>query len=104
MQIQRVRNLTTGILHTEIQHIYEDIEWLTGEKGIMTHMLPAAMQALTFALQAQLSPTQYPDLWDGKFNPTGPNTDIPLRPLNAAELVEFWKLYKMMAKKLWERQ
>ena len=46
MEIQRQRNLTTGILHTEIGHVYEDIEFLTGEKGIMTHMLPRANEAM----------------------------------------------------------
>ncbi len=35
--IQRLRNLTTGILHTEIGHIYEDIESITGAKGVMAN-------------------------------------------------------------------
>ena len=30
MDIQRLRNLTTGRLHTEMGHIYEDLELITG--------------------------------------------------------------------------
>ena len=29
MNIQRLRNLTTGILHTEMGHIYQDLETIT---------------------------------------------------------------------------
>lgn len=32
MDIQRLRNLTTGRLHTEMAHIYQDIEYLTSER------------------------------------------------------------------------
>lgn len=46
LDIQRVRNLTTGRLHTKMDDIYEDIEFLTGEKGIMTHMLLRAREAM----------------------------------------------------------
>lgn len=54
MEIQRLRNLTTGILHTEVGHIYEDIEFLTGEKGIMTHMLPRACEAMMPILEGRV--------------------------------------------------
>ena len=36
MNIQRLRNLTTGRLHTEMGHIYEDLGIITGETGLMT--------------------------------------------------------------------
>ena len=42
---QRLRNLTTGRLHTEMGHIYEDLGMITGEKGLMTHMLGNVMKA-----------------------------------------------------------
>ena len=46
MDIQRLRNLTTGRLHTKMEHIYADIEHLTGAEGVMTHQLPNACRAL----------------------------------------------------------
>ena len=46
MDLRRLRNLTTGFLHTEIGHVYEDIEVMMQAPGIMTHQLPAAMRAL----------------------------------------------------------
>lgn len=43
---QRLRSLTTFILHTEMVHIYEDLERITGERGLMTHMLPRMARAV----------------------------------------------------------
>lgn len=63
MDVQRLRNLTTGRLHTEIGFVYEDIEHLTGVKGIMTHMMPRAMRAL---MQLRALAEMRPDgIWDG---------------------------------------
>ena len=59
MDIQRVRNLTTGFLHTEMNHIYEDIEYIVGDAGIMTHMLQAACHALTPYLKALLADERF---------------------------------------------
>lgn len=44
---QRLRNLTTGRLHTEMDDIYADLEMITGESGLMTHMLPGALRCVT---------------------------------------------------------
>lgn len=65
MNIQRLRNLTTGRLHTEIGHIYEDLETITGEKGLMTHMLPRVMKAVEPWLKEHISDSRF---WDGKFD------------------------------------
>jgi hypothetical protein len=67
MDIQRLRNLTTGRLHTDVGFIYQDIEYLTGEKGVMTHMLPNAMRALEPWLREKLSDRR---LWDGEYDPS----------------------------------
>ena len=45
MDVQRLRNLTTGRLHTEIGHVYEDLGRIAGDDGIMTHMIPRVMRA-----------------------------------------------------------
>ena len=65
MDIQRLRNLTTGILHTDIDCVYQDLEFLTGEKGLMTHMLPRAMKAVEPWLKEQVTDARF---WDGEFD------------------------------------
>jgi len=67
MDIQRLRNLTTGRLHTEMGHIYEDLGWLTGESGLMTHMLPRAMDAVRPWLEEKVTDNRF---WDGEFDTT----------------------------------
>lgn len=65
MDVQRLRNLTTHRLHTEMQHIYEDLELLTGEGGIMTHMIPRVMQAVEPWLRENVT---NPRFWDGEYD------------------------------------
>lgn len=67
MDIQRLRNLTTGRLHTEMGHIYEDLGLITGEKGLMTHMLPRAWRAIEPWLRENVTD---PRFWDGEFDQT----------------------------------
>lgn len=67
MNIQRLRNLTTGKLHTEMGHIYEDLEAITGERGLMTHMLPRAARAVEPWLREHVTD---PRFWDGKYDTT----------------------------------
>lgn len=67
MDIQRLRNLTTGRLHTEIGHVYEDLEIITGEKGLMTHMLPRAARAVEPWLREHVTG---PRFWDGEYDTT----------------------------------
>ena len=75
MNIQRLRNLTTGRLHTEMGHIYEDLEWLTGQEGLMTHMLPRALDAVKPWLRQNATD---PRLWDGAWDQThAGNFDLP---------------------------
>ncbi len=65
MNIQRLRNLTTGRLHTEVGHIYEDLEIITGESGLMTHMLPRANRAVEPWLREHVTD---PRFWDGEYD------------------------------------
>lgn len=67
MNIQRLRNLTTGRLHTEMGHIYEDLGIITGETGLMTHMLPRAMRACEPWLREHVTDARF---WDGAFDKT----------------------------------
>lgn len=67
MDIQRLRNLTTGRLHTEMGHIYEDLELITGEKGLMTHMLPRVLEAVIPWIRKHVTDKRF---WDGKYDKT----------------------------------
>lgn len=89
MDIQRLRNLTTGRLHTEMAHIYEDIEWLTGAEGVMTHQLPNANKAIEPYLREKITD---PRFWDGKYDPTHVG-DVDIEPMTDEERQEMWKRY-----------
>ena len=67
MEIQRMRNLTTGLLHTEMGHIYQDLEEITGEKGLMTHMLPRVMRAVEPWLRERITDARF---WDDAYDKT----------------------------------
>lgn len=67
MNIQRLRNLTTSRLHTKIEHIYEDLEIIIGETGLMTHMLPRAMRACEPWLREHVTE---PRFWNGEYDAT----------------------------------
>lgn len=67
MDNQRLRNLTTGILHTDIGCVYRDLERITGETGLMTHMLPRMLRACEPWLREHVTD---PRFWDGQFDQT----------------------------------
>jgi len=67
MDIQRLRNLTTRKLHTKMEHIYEDLGIITGEDGLMTHMLPRACVAVEPWLRQHVTD---PRFWDDKYDPS----------------------------------
>ena len=66
MEASRLRNLTTGRLHTEMGHIYEDLGLITGMDGLMTHMLPRALKAVEPWLREVVTSREY---WDGEYIP-----------------------------------
>ncbi len=92
IDIQRLRNLTTGILHTKMEDIYEDIEYITSASGIMTHMLPNARQALLPYLKRELTE---PRFWDDKYDTTHVGF-VYINPMVDSELDEFWKIYSKL--------
>lgn len=86
MDIQRLRNLTTGRLHTTMADIYQDIECITGGRGVLTHMLPDATKALLPYLREKAPD---PRLWDGAYDPSHVG-EIDIPPMNSDEQAEFW--------------
>lgn len=67
IDIQRLRNLTTGRLHTKMDHIYEDLEAVIGDEGLMTHMLPRVLKAIEPWLRDKITERRF---WDGEYDPT----------------------------------
>lgn len=65
IDIQRLRNLTTGRLHTDIGCVYEDLAAITGEEGLMTHMLPRACRAVEPWLREHVTD---PRFWNGEYD------------------------------------
>lgn len=66
MDIQRVRNLTTHRLHTDVRCIYEDLGFITGINGLMTHELPNAMRAIDPWLRDHISEQRF---WNNEYDP-----------------------------------
>ena len=50
-----------------MEHIYEDLGIITGETGLMTHMLPRAMRACEPWLREHVTD---PRFWDGEYDTT----------------------------------
>lgn len=67
MDIQRLRNLTTALLHTSMEHISEDLELITGMGVLSTHMLPRAWRAVEPWLQENVKDARF---WDGEYDVT----------------------------------
>jgi hypothetical protein len=92
MDIQRLRNLTTGRLHTKMDDIYQDLGFIVGDDGLMTHMLPRVMRAVEPWLREQV---QDPRFWDEQFDQTHIG-EYPLRAMTPEESAAALKLYAAM--------
>jgi hypothetical protein len=92
MDVQRLRNLTTGRLHTEMGHVYEDLGALTGEKELMTHMLPRALDAVEPWLRENINDSRF---WDGEFDTTHTG-EFHLPETTAADKKEFLERFSDM--------
>lgn len=90
MDAQRLRNLTTGRLHTEMGHIYEDLGFLTGQDGLMTHMLPRALRACIPWLKANVKGDRF---WDDRFDKSHVGT-IEIPEPTSADREAMFELYK----------
>ena len=90
MDIQRLRNLTTGRLHTEIGHIYEDLEIITGYAGLMTHTLPRVHAAVEPWLHEHVTD---PRFWNGEFDTTHVG-EIDLPEPTEADRAAMFERYK----------
>ena len=81
MDTQRLRNLTTGRLHTEVSYIYQDLEYLSGMGSLFTHMLPNVARAMEPWLKEKVTDPRY---WDGEYDTTHTG-EYDIAPMNAEE-------------------
>lgn len=73
------------ILHTEVSHIYQDIEFLTGMTGLMTHQIPNALRALELWLREKVPDSIF---WNGEYMPAL-DGDFAIEPMTENEREEF---------------
>lgn len=70
-------------------HIYEDLGTITGETGLMTHMLPRAMRAVEPWLRDNITD---PRFWDGEYDTTHIG-EVELPMPNAADREAMFERY-----------
>lgn len=99
MDNQRIRNLTTCRLHTKIEDVYLDLEFLTGEAGVMTHMIPRMCRALTPWLNRKVADVRF---WDGEYDPSHLG-ETELLPMDAAAKESFIYRYTEMPNPLLDK-
>ena len=90
MNIQRLRTLTTGRLHADMGSVYEDLETITGEAGLMSHMLPRAMKAVEPWLRKHVTDERF---WNGEYDPSHEG-EFALPEATTEERAEMFERYK----------
>jgi hypothetical protein len=80
MDIQRLRTLTTGRLHSPVEKIYDDLREITGW-SFCTHELGNACVAAKPYLERFATDSRF---WDGGFDPTHVG-EIDVPPMDEAE-------------------
>lgn len=81
---QRLRNLTTGRLHTEMSHIYQDLEMFSGWDSLFTHQLPRVMKALRPWLKEVVEDERF---WDGQYDVSHTGTAVVRMPTSEERAV-----------------
>lgn len=75
MDIQRLRNLTTGRLHTQMAHVLVDIEYITGLVIDTTSQLPYLRIAIEPYLREKVADARF---WNGEYDTShSGEIDIP---------------------------
>lgn len=95
----KLRNITSGILHTEIGDVYLFFEEYIGMKGIMTHQLGSACKAIEPILRTKFGKMWFTDEWIKD----GLNVMVEVPDLTAEEKELFWKHYHAYASEMWDK-
>ena len=97
--IQKLRNLTTGKLHTKMEDIYTVLEKISGEKGLTTTALGPVNKALKPYLQKVIKDKRF---WDDKFD-TSHTGSIDVPTLSGNDLKEFQDKVPAEIAAFWQR-
>jgi hypothetical protein len=93
--VGKLRNITTGILHTEMGDVYRFLEEYLNASGIM---LPSACRALGPILRRR-----GPESWfDKAWQKTGLDDEVEIADVTEEEKKEFWIAYEQHATELWD--
>lgn len=96
MTNQRLRNLTTGILHTSLEHVFEDIQTITGKKQVKKNQFLNALKAMEPYLRRVCTDQR---LWQHHYDPEHLG-DTEVVPMELDEQEKFWRSYKKL-ENLW---
>lgn len=84
MDFQRIRTLTTTRLHTDMDHVYEDIRIITG-LSVLTNQIPSALYAMAPYLRSIVTDERF---WKGAYDPSHVGEmDIP--PMDERHMADF---------------
>ena len=75
-----------------MDHIYEDLGFIVGDDGLMTHMLPRVIRAIEPWLREQVTDARF---WDGEYDTTHVG-EYPLRAMTPEENESALELYLAM--------
>lgn len=93
----KLRNVTSGRLHTDIGDVYKFYEEYCEADGIMTHQIPSAFKALLPILKGKLSEEWFTDEWIK----TGLDEPAEIAELTTEEKAAFWKSFGEHAAEMW---
>lgn len=84
MNIQRLRTLTTGILHTSISDVYDDIEYITGIR-VLTYQIPNILDAIAPWLKEKVVEDSF---WNGEYNPNL-SGEYDIKPMSEQDKLKY---------------
>jgi len=98
MDVQRLRNLTTGVVHTKPYHMFFDIEFLTGVIGISIKDMSLALKALKPWLRDQVDDDSF---WIPEMDVSNQG-QYDIQPMSNEEKAAFLKRYYNQSSKVSE--
>jgi hypothetical protein len=75
-----------------MEHIYQDLGFIIGDDGIMTHMIPRVMRSIEPWLREQVTDARF---WDGEYDTTHTG-EYPLRAMTPEENAAALERYAAM--------
>lgn len=96
--VGKLRNVTTGILHTDMDDVYEFFNDYVSD-GIMTHHLPSAQKALRPILEGKLDESYFNHVWQKEFL----DEEVEIAELTIEEKAKFWEAFQTFNAEMWSK-